>query len=80
MNNKVDLTRPWDIPDSTSEKLFQEFIEGLEKLSKKTGVYLNVTGGVQIVLPKSIEKVEYSDDWSSGDLRSVVTLIDGRKI
>jgi hypothetical protein len=55
-------------------------VAALTKLSKATGVFVNVTGGVHIVLPKNIQAVQYTNDYSSGDLQATVTLVDGHKL
>ena len=53
--------------DASDKKNFTAFVKGLEKLSQKTGVLLNVVGGVNITGEK-FKKVEYSNDATSGDL------------
>ena len=50
------------------EKLFDEFVKGLEKLTKKTGWGVESTGGVSFDDPKTIKKVTYSNDPTSGDI------------
>lgn len=53
------------------DKRFNNFIEELELLSKKYGVFINSTGGVNIWNKediKDIDVVEYSNDPTSGDL------------
>lgn len=44
---------------------FDAFTDALAKLSKKYGVALNCTGGVEL---GEIKRITYSKDWTSGDL------------
>ena len=51
------------------QKVFEKFIAGLTKLSKKHGVLLQVTGGVKITDNTGLlENLTYSRDASSGDV------------
>lgn len=53
------------------EKRFNDFTTELGELSKKYGVMINSTGGVNIFNKEdliTIEEVYYSNDYTSGDL------------
>ena len=58
---------------------FEKFTLALEKLSKKHGISLDVCGGVYVIDQEAIsniEKIEYTNDVSSGDLQSNWTMKD----
>lgn len=60
-----------DIDYKERNSRFNNFIDELEILSKKYGVFINSTGGVNIWNKEEIEDidtVEYSNDPTSGDL------------
>jgi len=52
----------------TDKQRFDGFVTGLEKLSAKYGVVLQVTGGVVIYDEGEIKSVRYDRDYTSGDL------------
>ncbi len=56
-----------------TDKAMSEFTKGLARLSKKTGIHLEVTGSMFYDDPKTIKSVTYSDDFSSGDMSCDVT-------
>ena len=62
-------------PDSeeVAEKNFHDFVDGLEKLSRKYGVILGVTGGVHITNTRNpyLKRFCYTRDHTSGDLDSI---------
>jgi hypothetical protein len=47
---------------------YQKFIDGLTKLSKQTGIIIQVVGGVIIQEPADCKGLEYSNDITSGDI------------
>jgi len=56
----------------TREKRFSKFMSELANLCLKYGVDLRSSGGVYILSDdemKKIDKVTYSDDYTSGDLK-----------
>ncbi len=55
-------------PNADADKAMTAFAIGLAKLSKKTGITVETTGGLYYDDPKTIKSVTYSDDFSSGDL------------
>jgi len=57
-----------------TDKAMREFAKGLEKLSKKTGIWIETTGGISYTDPKKIKSVSYSDDFSSSDISCKVTV------
>ena len=56
----------------TTDKAMESFVKGLEELSLKTGIVVDITGGVQYYTPESIECVKYTKDFSSSDIQSYV--------
>lgn len=67
---------PYDYnnPEVKAEmKRFSLFCRELEKLSMKYEICLQCFGGVDIYDIGSLKKVEYIDDWSSGDLEYEVS-------
>jgi hypothetical protein len=54
--------------DADERKRFKLFVQELAKLSKQYGVLVHVTGGIQIVEPKEIKDIRYTEDATSGDL------------
>ena len=51
-----------------TDKAMDAFVKGLEALTKKTGISVECTGGLYYDEPKEIKSVQYSNDFSSGDL------------
>jgi hypothetical protein len=57
----------------TEKERFELFTKDLAKLSKKYGIALDVCGGVWIAEKQDeIVKIEYSTDYTSGDLSSTI--------
>lgn len=56
--------------NKTEQDRFTKFTQELAELSKKHGVVLQSIGGVQITEQDNpaLEKLEYTDDATSGDL------------
>ena len=52
----------------TDRQRLDKFVDGLEKLSSKYGIVLQVTGGVVIYDEGDITGVQYTRDHTSGDL------------
>jgi len=52
----------------TEKQRFDGFVTGLERLSVKYGIVLQVTGGVVIYDEGDIVGVQYTRDHTSGDL------------
>jgi len=64
-----------EIQFQEQQKRFELFTSELEKISKKYGVTLDVTGGVKVYNEndmKDIISVQYDNDSSSGDLQSYI--------
>ncbi len=53
---------------ATTDKAMSKFVKELTKLSKKTGISIETTGGLYYDDPKNIKSISYSEDFSSGDL------------
>ena len=49
---------------------FQKFIDGLEKLSKKCGIAIEVVGGIRAYDLEGFKDIKYTRDSSSGDIRA----------
>ena len=49
------------------ERNYLKFVDGVEKLSKKYGIAISVVGGIRWDVD-GFQDVEYSRDFSSGDL------------
>lgn len=47
---------------------FQKFIDGLERLSKKCGIALQVVGGICAYDLEGFKEIKYTRDSSSGDI------------
>jgi|GEM_PF-6322335 len=58
-------------------KRFSLFCKELSKLSIKYDIAIRSIGGVDIYDEQSIKRIEYDDDWSSGDLAYFIETIDG---
>ena len=54
--------------DVSAGERFDEFVDGLEKLSSKYGIILQVTGGVLVYDEGDVTGVQYTRDHTSGDL------------
>ena len=54
--------------NKSKDDLFNDFVKGLEKLTKKTGWGVQSVGGVYFDDPSTIKKVKYTDDPTSGDI------------
>lgn len=50
---------------------FNSFVDGLTELSKRTGVVIRATGGVDINDLADAPKIEYKTDFISGDLEPI---------
>ncbi len=50
------------------ENNYLKFVDGLEKLSKKYGIAITSIGGISFDV-NGFEEIEYTRDFSSGDLR-----------
>ena len=64
-----------EIQFQEQQRRFELFTNELEKISKKYGVTLDVTGGVNVYNEndmKEIVSVQYDNDSSSGDLQSYI--------
>lgn len=65
-----------DLEEVKAEKRrFTLFCKELATLSKKYDIAIRSVGGVDIYDEGSILKIEYDDDWSSGDLQYGVKTI-----
>ncbi len=60
------------LSESNIASRFTVFTKALAKLSKKTGVVIQSTGGVMHYEPDEIQSVSYYNDYSSGDLSPIV--------
>lgn len=58
------------------KKRFTLFCKELAKLSMKYDIAIRSVGGVDIYDDGSILRIDYDDDWSSGDLQYSVKTID----
>jgi hypothetical protein len=69
----IKLFESWSDEDEKEYQLysekFQKFSKELEKLSKKYGIVISSTGGVQY---GEVDDISYSSDLSSGDLENNV--------
>lgn len=54
----------------TEKQRFQQFVKELTALSKKTGIALDVIGGVIITDPKELTKLRYEGEPGTGDLEA----------
>lgn len=62
------------------ENNFEKFVDGLEELSKKYGIAVQVVGGLVWDLD-GFQKIEYKRDFWSGDLMpKTLTFNDGSEI
>lgn len=60
---KTSATRP----DESVETRYNRFVSGLEMLSNRYGVVLQVAGGIQF-FDQTTQRIVYDQDSSSGDL------------
>lgn len=73
--NKLTKEEKQELSFQEQQIRFEGFTNELEKLSKRYGVSLDITGGVYVMSSEDKQKIKeiiYSNDSSSGDLSSKI--------